>query len=450
MGGYSMADRMRELTKEEMLNFVKELEKRRIPLHSVLIAQHGKLLLEKYYSPYCHDKLQRMFSVTKSFTSLAIGLLEQEGKISLQDPICDYFPEYLPGRVHPWLAEMTIENMLKMQTCYNMTTYNKTSTTENWVRSFFQTEPTHRPGTLFMYDTSSAHVLCALVEKLTGEKMLDYLKNKLLRRIGFSEESYIIEDPFGTSMGGSGLMATPEDLLRTGCMLLEQGQDTYVARATEMKTATQLDSDERWYGYQFWIPMEGTFAMLGLGGQIMLAVPGMDLVVVTTADTQGVGGAEQTILAAVRETLLRDSIQENHVEKTTLPVLHSAFAGEHFAVSGQKYPLLRNKYGFTWCEVMLFEDEQRGVFSYEIDGRECHLPFGFGYLEESEFPIYEEKCASSAAWMDKNTLFILCWLIGESVASIRFRLCFSEEGLTLHMNKTEETKYNEYMGFLNS
>ena len=137
MGGYGMAAKMRELTEQNMQEFVKEVEKRKIPLHSVLIAQHGNLLLEKYYAPYCRNKLQR--------------LLEQEGKISLQDSICGYFPEYLPGRVHPWLAEMTIENMLKMQTCYNMTTYNKTSTTENWVRSFFQTEPTHRPGTLFMY-----------------------------------------------------------------------------------------------------------------------------------------------------------------------------------------------------------------------------------------------------------------------------------------------------------
>lgn len=445
-----MAAMMRELTEKNMQEFVKEVEKRRIPLHSVLIAQHGKLLFEKYYAPYCCDKLQRMFSVTKSFTSLAIGLLEQEGKISLQDHICDYFPEYLPGKVHPWLAEMTIEDMLTMQTCYSMTTYNKTSTTENWVRSFFQAEPTHRPGTLFKYDTSSSHVLCALVEKLTGEKMLDYLKEKLLRQIGFSEASYIIEDPFGTSMGGSGLMATPRDLLRTGCMLLERRKDSYVARATEERTTTQLERDEHGYGYQFWIPMEGTYAMQGLGGQMMLAVPQMDLVVVTTADTQGQEGTKQMILAAVRENLLQGCFPENYVEKTTLPVLQSAFCGNPVTIAGQKYPLLRNKHGFTWYEVTFSEKEQKGTLSYEIAGKECHLPFGLGHLEEGKFPIYEEKCASSAAWMNQNTLFILCWLIGESVASIRFRLCFSERGLTIHMNKTEETKYNEYMGFLNS
>ena len=103
---------------------------------------------------------------------------------------------------------------------------------------------------------------------------------------------------------------------------------------------------------------------------------------------------------------------------------------------------------------MVWRDFFRGGskrrLSYEIEGRECQLPFGIGHLEEGEFPIYKEKCASSGAWIDQHTLFIFCWLIGESVASIRFRLYFSEDGLTIHMNKTEETKYNEYMGFLNS
>ena len=82
MGGYGMAAEMRELTEQNMQEFVKEVEKRKIPLHSVLIAQHGNLLFEKYYAPYCRNKLQRMFSVTKSFTSLAIGfVLELTGYV---------------------------------------------------------------------------------------------------------------------------------------------------------------------------------------------------------------------------------------------------------------------------------------------------------------------------------------------------------------------------------
>ena len=439
-----------KLTEKEIRNFVMELEKRKIPLHSVLIAQHEKTVFEKYYAPYDRNKLQRMFSVTKSFTSLAIGLLEQEGRISLQDHICDYFPEYLPGSVHPWLAEMTIEDMLKMQTCYSKTTYNKFSTTEHWVRSFFQTEPTHRPGTLFMYDTSSPHVLSAMVEKLTGRKMLDFLKDNMLRQIGFSEDSYILEDPFGTSMAGSGLMATPGDLLKTGCMLLQQDQDSYVARATKAKTPTQLDGTERWYGYQFWIPMKGTFAMLGMGGQIMLAAPQRDFVVVTTADTQGISGAEQVILSAIQDKLLQGDITKNTDQNNSLPILKSTYEGKADKVTGRKYPLLLNPSGFTWCKVMIDEEEKKGILMYELKGEVCELPFGLGHLEEAQFPIYKEDCASSAVWMDQHTLYIQCWLIGESVGSIRFRLSFIKDELTLHMTKTEETKYNEYTGFLNS
>ena len=140
------------------------------------------MIMEAYYQPYDKEKLHRMFSETKSYTSLGIGLLVSDGVIRLEDKICQYFPEYLPGKVHPWLEEMTIKDMLRMETCHNMTTYKKTSTTENWVRSFFQTVPTHRPGQIFMYDTSASHTLCALVEKLTGQKLLDFLKDWFFRR----------------------------------------------------------------------------------------------------------------------------------------------------------------------------------------------------------------------------------------------------------------------------
>ena len=204
--------------------FVDKLKEQKIPVHSILMARHGHMVMEAYYQPYDKEKLHRMFSETKSFTSLGIGLLVSDGVIRLEDKICQYFPEYLPGKVHPWLEEMTIKDMLRMETCHSMTTYEKTSTTENWVRSFFQTVPTHRPGQIFTYDTSASHTLCALVEKLTGQKLLDFLKDRILRQIGFSEESYIMEDPFGVSMGGAGLMAKPTDMLKVGLMLLNGGK----------------------------------------------------------------------------------------------------------------------------------------------------------------------------------------------------------------------------------
>lgn len=113
------------ISSRSLLRFIDRLEEQKIPVHSILIARHGYLVLEAYYKPYERHTLHRMFSQTKSYTSLAIGLLVSEGRICLQDKICNYFPEYLPGKVHPWMTEMTIEDMLKMETCHNMTTYIK-------------------------------------------------------------------------------------------------------------------------------------------------------------------------------------------------------------------------------------------------------------------------------------------------------------------------------------
>lgn len=162
-------------------------------MHSFLLMRHDTLIAEGYYAPYQKDTLHRMFSISKSFTSIAIGLLEAEGKLSLDDPIVSYFPDKIPANVHPWIAAMTIRDMLMMRTCHAATTY-KVDMKSDWVESFFTVPPTHPAGKLFHYDTSSAHTLSALVERLSGMPMLDYLKEKL-SVLEFSDESYMLTDP---------------------------------------------------------------------------------------------------------------------------------------------------------------------------------------------------------------------------------------------------------------
>lgn len=453
------------------------LERNKIPVHSVLIARHGKLAEEVYYKPFTRNTLHRMYSVTKSFTSLAIGLLEHDGKISLSDPICKYFPEYLPGIPHPWLTSMTIEQMLEMRSCHLKTTYNKTSTTENWVKSFFQTPPARRPGTIFMYDTSASHTLCALVEKITGQNILSFLKDRVLREIGFSEESYILSDPFGTSIGGSGLMARSEDLLRVGLLLMNHGKDLehyhteggrqlypedYIRRATTFHSSPVVNrSDREGYGLQFWLlPYDG-YACCGMGDQLLLCYPHHDVAVVITADTQGMNGATNIIYRAVHEDLLpnlqpgpisqeeeaRQALDE-YKKTLTIPILSSSITPS-YQISGKRYPLLINPSNFREMGVSFF-GQDKGQLEYILDGKEYILPFGLGHLEESIFPGYEQKCAASGAWVDPETFYLLCWLIDESIASVHFKLHFGNNQLTVQMMKTEETKLNEYQGFLNS
>ena len=346
------------ISSKALERFVDKLKEQKIPVHSILMARHGHMIMEAYYQPYDKEKLHRMFSETKSYTSLGIGLLVSDGVIRLEDKICQYFPEYLPGEVHPWLEEMTIKDMLRMETCHNMTTYEKTSTTENWVRSFFQTVPTHRPGQIFMYDTSASHTLCALVEKLTGQKLLDFLKDRILRQIGFSEESYIMEDPFGVSMGGTGLMAKPTDMLKVGLMLLNGGKDPddygkedgrqvypkeYLDQALKFQTSTTMSSLRDWgYGFQFWKMPDNGFAMIGLGSQDTLCFPEQDMVITMTSDTQGIPNGSAMILNLIRTEIFEQlsdqplpelgeteqKLWKEKLEKLELPVLED-WGGEN-------------------------------------------------------------------------------------------------------------------------
>ena len=256
-------------------NLLLTLDEKEIPMHSFLIMKDDKLVFEKYYAPYKKDTLHRMFSISKSFSAIGISLLQAEGKISIDDPIVKYFPEYTSDSTHPWIKMTTIRNMLMMRTCHAACTY-KVNMTSDWVESFFTVAPTHKPGTVFHYDTSAAHVLCALVEKLSGMELLEYLKDRAFKHLDFSKDSYMIKDPFGVSMGGSGLMATPMDILKVlylldkkGTVICSDGQvralldPSFVLSATGNLSDTVMTApilgESQGYGMQIWQNEMGGF-----------------------------------------------------------------------------------------------------------------------------------------------------------------------------------------------
>ena len=301
-----------------IIDTLSEIDIRGISMHSFLLCKDDCLVAEGYYAPVKKNDLHRMFSVTKSFVSIAIGLLQEEGRLSLDDSIVKFFPEYVPNtsEAHPWLLATTIRDMLSMRSCHASTTYDKFSSKTDWVKSFFTVAPTHKPGTVFHYDTSATHTLCALVEKLTNMKMLDYLRNKVLNEIGFSKEAYCLTDGFGVSMGGSGLMATSRDFMLFALLILNNGKlngkqyisADYIKEATSFQTATcvtgPVPSESQGYGLQFWIGEHNSIVCYGMGGQLAILLPEYNTAIVTTADTQGYQGGNQVIYDAIFRHIL--------------------------------------------------------------------------------------------------------------------------------------------------
>ena len=340
-----------------IIDTLSEIDIRGISMHSFLLCKDDCLVAEGYYAPVKKNDLHRMFSVTKSFVSIAIGLLQEEGRLSLDDSIVKFFPEYVPNtcEAHPWLLATTIRDMLSMRSCHASTTYDKFSSKTDWVKSFFTVAPTHKPGTVFHYDTSATHTLCALVEKLTGMKMLDYLRNKVLNEIGFSKEAYCLTDGFGVSMGGSGLMATSRDLMCFALLILHNGKlngkqyisADYIKEATSFQTATcvtgPVPSESQGYGLQFWVGEHDSSVCYGMGGQLAILLPEYNTAIVTTADTQGYQGGNQVIYDAIFRHILPE------LEKRQSPWTPSdeeKLAFEQFMSKLAMRPLDHNKSAF--------------------------------------------------------------------------------------------------------
>lgn len=463
--------------------FVRRLKQRRIPMHSFLMLKNDKLIFEGYYEPCGADTQHRMFSISKSLTSIAIGLLIDEGKLSLDDPIIKYFPEKVPDNVHPWIASMTIRDMLMMRTCHASTTY-KQNMNADWVESFFTTPPTHPAGKLFHYDTSSSHTLCALVEKISGENMIDYIKEKL-DILGLSDSSYMIKDPFGVSMGGSGFVALPIDLLKLGYFISHKGNimgkqlisASYIDMAVSCLTATQVTapvpSEAQGYGLMFWRGEKNGFTCYGMGGQLIILLPDYDLICVTTADTQNIGGGNQQIYDALYEEILpyiKDSaipvtrestellddtlasLRVEPLESCPAPDFADRINGKAYKVEINNSALSKGsdfesfKLDFDNENCTDHNSQCTGRLSFVYKGKSYCVKFGIGSMQTGLFPIHDMNYCASGAWLPDGTFYIMAHIIDAYVGSVHFQLSFGKDDLTVFMRKKEESLFNEFQG----
>ena len=175
--------------------FLDVLEKNNIRMHSFLLMRNGKIGAEGYWSPYTKDTPHRMYSVTKTFVGTAIGVLADEGKISLDDKIVDFFPDLVPDNVHTYIKEATVRNLLTMCTMYSKPTYNYGD--DKWLASYFSATPDHPAGTVFNYDSAGSYVLGAIVKRVTGKAFDEYLMEKILLKLGYDSHRRCLKGPDG-------------------------------------------------------------------------------------------------------------------------------------------------------------------------------------------------------------------------------------------------------------
>lgn len=466
--------------------FLECLEGHYLPMHSVLIARHGKLCFENYWKPYDADKRHRLYSTSKSFVSAAIGILCGDGKIKLDDKITKFFPDKVPENLHPYTAAATIRDLLLMATphLYEKCTYNPKA--PDWADTYFQTPPTHLPGKIFSYDTTATTMLSIIVQRVTGKEFPEFLSDRFFAPAGMNTDLTCIETPCGHAWGGSGMLATPRDLMKFAGVFMNGGRtamgeqivpEWYVREATSRQIDNTLTSEEPdrafGYGYQFWMNAHG-FSCHGMGCQVAVCLPEQDFILVTTGDTQGIPASYHAVYDALWEEIYPylvkgDSVPENPeenarvtkkwAEKEVFMIPGALKSSRMTEVSGITYKMdadnslhIRNaRFDFT---------EDGGKMTYENDTGYHTLPFKFGTYERTPFPethYYGKRigtpsgvgydCLSGAVWAMEDTLHITVYSIDDHVGTLRINAVFNDGCLTLHMTKFAEWFFNEYLGF---
>lgn len=272
------------------------------------MARGKDIFCEGYYAPFHRDFKHRMYSVSKSFVGVAVGLAVEDGLLKLDDPFVKYFPEYLNEKSNDLLKAMTIRDMLTMQTAMTKGVGWFTSGTEDRCEVYFRAPAERVPGTTWTYDSPGSFMLCALVERLTGKPFLEYLKDRFLREAGFSEDAYCIQCPGGHSFGDSGVMCTARDLLAFARFVMDDGRingvpymdEAFLREATSKQASNDHDGSISYgtygYGYQIWKAPNDGFAFVGMGDQFAICDREKDFVFIINSDNQGHSPATRAIL----------------------------------------------------------------------------------------------------------------------------------------------------------
>lgn len=461
-----------------VLEFVKTLDGCRLHTHSIIMSRGDGIFAESYYAPFCEDFLHRMYSVSKSFIAMAVGVAVREGLFSLDDSVVGFFPEFRNENTDAYHDECTVRDMLSMRS-------NVGSGVAWWgrfksrVEAYYSLKTDKIPGTLYFYDSIGCFLLGCIIEKLTGMDFLEYLKDRVLIGIGFSKESYTLREPGGFTVGDSGVMCTAKDLWLFARFIMKGGVWDGVRYVDEefMRDAVSAlsynDTEGNYsnygnggYGYLIWKTHPDGFSLVGMGDQLAVCDMKRDVTFVITSDNQGERGARHVIYHEFYRHFLE------YFKDGALPSDTSAYTRlcEYLAraelvcqrgcdggalcdrVSGVRYLAEGNSVGLRGFTLTL--DGEVGELKLDMECGGVSLEFGIEKNKLTEFSfgqrarydmmgIYEEgkyRTAASGAWVDKGHFVIRAQVIDTYFGCLSVHISYKDDRATVQF-----ARYGQYV-----
>lgn len=435
--------------------------------HSLMLVRHGKVVAEGWWAPYAPENIHVLYSVTKSFNATAVGFAVEEGLVAVDDLIVSHFPDLTPAAPDPELAAMRVRDLLTMSTGHEVDSIDamRQRSDAAWTRSFLESSVPRAPGSFFRYNSGASYMLGALVQRVAGMTVDEYLKPRLFEPLGISGELWGQSDE-GVNLTDGGLSVRTEDLAKFGLLYLQgglwNGQRVLSEQWTRDATARQVSNgndDGNWsygYGYQFWRSPHG-YRADGSLGQFSLVLPEQDIVLAITSATADTNGVMNAVWQALLPAVIGDPQPENpaalaalreRLAGLALPVPSGAPTSPLAAeVSGRRYATPQNPRGIRGISLD-FAGAQPRLSIEDADGTHA-IDVGVGSWLRQRTTFYkginelfdtpEQGLAVTGAWSAPDT-FVAHLCFDETPYTMTASFLFQGEQVRVNM------KYNVRWG----
>jgi CubicO group peptidase (beta-lactamase class C family) len=448
------------ISSSAILAFVEAVEKHAAPLdalHGMMLLRHGSVVAEGWWAPYGPQHPHSLYSLSKSFTSTAIGLAVSEGRLSVDDPVLKFFPADAPAQPSDHLKAMRVRHLLSMNTGHHEDTTGHvfSEKDDNWPKTFLSLRVEHEPGSWFVYNTAATYMLSAIITRLTGISLLEYLQPRLFEPLGIEGATWET-DPRGINIGGSGLHIKTEDIARFGLMYLRKGMfngkrivpEGWIGEATSAhsdNSNTQTNPD--WiqgYGYQFWRCQHGAYRGDGAFGQYCIVMQDQDAVLAINSGVKDM----QHVLDLVWEHLLpamqpaalpanpqaHDALCNKLKSMSLQTVPGQATSALAAGISGKTYLLAQNEFKVQTVSLTLSPTGSRMLV--KDDHGEHALSAGYGTWLKGQTDLLgrggELPVVASGAWTSEDVYELrMCFYESEYCPTFTFH--FSKDELQLQV-----------------
>jgi CubicO group peptidase (beta-lactamase class C family) len=463
-----------------ILAFLDATAKSANEFHSFMMVRHGQVIAEGWWAPYRPEANHMLYSLSKSFTSTAVGFAVTEGRLKVDDFVVSFFPEDAPENVSGNLAALQVKHLLTMSVERAADTTHTIWKDENWVKSFLAEPIENPPGSVFLYNSSASYMLSAIVQKVSGQKAIDYLQPRLFGPLQISGMTWET-CPRGINTGGWGLAVTTEALAKFGQFYLQKGSwhgeqmlpAAWVEEATSFKIQQPAGKGENleeqkktspWhqgYCYQFWRCRHNAYRGDGAFGQFTIVMPDQDAVVVITSESPAMKDDMDMVwdylLPAIRETALpEDSASQaqlrHKLASLALPPLDGRTVSPRAEnISNKTFQIEANPAG---AQSVSFRFTAEGcIFSLTDGNGQYAVECGMGSWRDGICNVPGTppkitvgnlspcKVAARALWKDENTLEMI-WRYYEIVHHDTVACHFEGDNVTVQF-KSSIPKYEE-------